>query len=130
MQADLRTKLIETTAVAEIATGGITWTRAPQTPAAGSVFAVIRQVGGNVGMNHAGRDHLDTARVQVDCFAPSFVQAAALREAITTALCGFQGTVGATEFTAILPNAPRDFDPVNGFFRCLADLSVTYRAAA
>lgn len=130
MQADLRQKLLDTAAVADLAAGGITWTRAKQAPAAGSTFVVMQQVGGNIGMNHAGRDGLDTARVQVDCFAPSFVQAAALREAIHTALCGFHGVVGATEFTAILPNTPRDFEPVNGFFRCLADLSVTYRAAA
>ena len=130
MHADLRQKLLHTSAVAALATGGVTWSRAPQAPAAGSSFVLLQQVSGRVGMNHEGRDRLDTARVQVDCFAPSFAEAVALREAVTDALCGFQGVVGDTEFTAVLPSAPRDYEPVNGFFRCLADLSVTYRAAA
>lgn len=130
MNADLRQKLLDTTSVAAIATGGISWTRAPQVPTAGAPYVVLRQVGGNIGMNHAGRDGLDTVRVQIDCFASSLVQASALREAITTALCGFQGEVGDTEFTAILPNTPRDFDPVANLYRCMADLSVTYRTAA
>lgn len=130
MQADLRTKLLSVSAVTAIATGGITWQRAPQAPTAGAPYVVLRQVGGQIGMNHAGRDALDTARVQVDCFAPTFDQAKTLREAIHSALCGFQGTVGGTEFTAILPNAPRDFDPANGLHRCLADFSVSYKPAA
>jgi len=129
MQADLRTLLLANSDFADIGTGGVTWQHAAQAPADGKPFVVLTRIGGIPGMNHEGRSGLDSCRVQADCFAPTFAQADALREALLTAALGYQGTVGATQFTAILPNASRDFPKTGGLHRCLADIGVTYRAA-
>jgi hypothetical protein len=129
MHADLLTLINASTAVTEIAAGLIRWQYQPQAPADGKPFAVLTRTSGLVGFAHDGLSALDTARVQVDCFAPTFAQADALRTAITQASCGQQGVTGATDFRAIIPNAPRDFPKTNGLHRCLADITVTYRPA-
>lgn len=129
MHQDLLTLIAATISTATLAPGGITWQRAAQAPAAGQAFAVLTKTSGAYGFAHDGLSGLNTARVQVDCFAPTFAQADALREAIVT-ICAAQGVTGSTNFRAITPNAPRDFPPVNNLHRCLADITVTWKAAA
>jgi hypothetical protein len=128
MHQDLLTLINATINEATLAPGGITWQRAAQAPAASQPYAVLTKTSGAYGFTHNGLSGLNTARVQVDCFAPTFAQADALREAIV-GICGAQGVTGETDFRAIVPNAPRDFAPVNNIHRCLADLTVTWRAA-
>jgi hypothetical protein len=79
MHADFITLLQSADPVTDLATGGITWQGAAQAPASNAPYVVLTRVGGAIGMNHGGRTQLDTARVQVDCYAPSFAQAAASR---------------------------------------------------
>lgn len=129
MHLDLLALIAATISQATLAPGGITWQRAAQAPAADKPFAVLTKTSGAYGFTHEGLSGLNTARIQVDCFAPTFAQAHALREAIVT-ICGKQGVTGSTNFRAISPNAPRDFPPVNNVHRCLADLTVTWKAAA
>lgn len=128
MHLDLLALISATIDAATLAPGGITWQRAAQAPTADQPFAVITKTSGAYGFAHDGLSGLNTARVQVDCFAPTFAQADALREAIV-GICGAQGVTGDTDFRCIEPNAPRDFAPVNGLHRCLADLTVVWRAA-
>lgn len=130
MQADFRTLLLADTTLAAKATGGITWQHAAQAPADGKPFVVLTRIGGQPGMNHGGRSRLDSCRVQADCFAPTFAQADALREALLDVALGYTGTTGDTKFTAILPGTSRDFPRTGGLHRCLADLMVTYRPAS
>lgn len=125
MTADLLTLIANTIDVPALAPGGITWQRAAQAPAA--AFAVLTRTSGAYGFTHDGLSGLNTARVQIDCFASTFEQANALREAIV-GICGAQGVTGTTDFRAITPNTPRDFPPVNGITRCMADITVTWRA--
>lgn len=129
MNADLITLLNAAAPVAAIATGGITWQFAAQAPGATDPFSVLTRTSGAIGMTHEGLSGLNQARVQVDCYAPTFAQADALRTAIHEAACGKPGIIGATDFQAITANAPRDFQPVGGLHRCLADITVQYKAA-
>lgn len=128
MHADLIALINASETVAKLCAGRIWWQTAPQTPDA--PYAVILRTSGAIGFAHDGLSALNTARIQVDCFASTFAEADALRTAIIGAACGQLGTTGSTDFRAITPNAPRDFPPVNGLHRCLADISVTYRPAA
>ena len=129
MTSDLITLILASPAVTAIAERRVYWQMAPQAPEAGKSFAVVTRTSGAIGFAHDGLSRLDTARVQIDCFAPSFAQADGLRTAITDAICGQQGVTGLTDFRAIIPNSPRDFPRVNGLHRCLADITVTYRPA-
>lgn len=127
MQLDLRQKLLDTEALATLASGGITWGQALQLPA--GPYVTLRVTSAAYGFSHDGLSGLNTARVQIDCFAGTYADANALRTLVIETLCGFQGVQGATDFRAIVPNQGRDFDPVDDTFRCLADLSVTWRAS-
>lgn len=129
MHIDLITLIGATIDTDTLAPGGITWQRAPQAPSASNPFAVLTKTSGAYGFAHDGLSGLNTARVQVDCFAPTFAQANALRTAII-GICGAQGITGSTDFRCIEPNAPRDFPPVNNLHRCLADLTVVWRSAS
>jgi len=128
MHLDLITLINASESVTALAGDRITWQRAAQAPGA-VPYAVIVRTSGALGFAHDGLSSLDTARLQIDCFAPTFAQADALRTAITDAICGQVGVTGSTDFRAITPNSPRDFEPVNNIHRCLADITVTYRPA-
>ena len=88
MEVDLRALLRATPAVTTI-TSAINWGEHPQ-DAAGP-YVVLSLASDNEGATMQGRDWLRQSRVQVDCYAPAFAQAAAMREAIIDALHGYRG---------------------------------------
>lgn len=129
MHLDLLALIKQSSAVVQIAGDRITWQNAAQAPKSGEPYVVITKTSGVIGMRHDGLSALNDERLQIDCFAPTFAQADKLRTEITDQICGKQGVTGTTDFRAILPNAPRDFTPVDSIHRCLADITVTWRPA-
>lgn len=130
MNTDLLALINSDAEVNAIAAGRIYWQTAPQAPAADAVWCVITRTSGAIGIRHDGLSLVNEARLQFDCFGPTFAQAQALRDKITNAIGGRQPvTQGSTDFRAFIPQAPRDFPPVNNIHRCLADILVTYRPA-
>lgn len=88
MEIDLRALLRATPAITALTTA-IDWGESPQ-GATGS-YVVLSLASDNEGATMQGRDWLRQSRVQVDCYAPTFAQAVAMREAIMDRLHGYRG---------------------------------------
>lgn len=95
--------------------------------------AVIQGVSGRRDYHMAGETDLRERRVQVDAYGRTYAASNALADAIASALSGFSGTQGGTEFQGIFLEQERDFfDPAkeetSRVHRRSMDFMVKYRS--
>ena len=101
----LRRRLLEDAAVADIVATRIDWSVRPQ----GDPFPaiVLTLVYDDRSQNFEGFNTFRSTRVQIDCYATEYAQAAALREAVLAAVVP-ASTIAGTEFLRAFVNTVLD----------------------
>jgi hypothetical protein len=106
MEEALIAKLTADSGVAAIAAGRVFPGSRPQGSALPA--AVLARVSGAPLYADDGEAGLETARIQIDCWAATYGEAKTLARAVTACLSGFDGTVGPTVFQFIELDSERD----------------------
>lgn len=105
----------------------VAWGERPQ---AGSLPAIVlTRVSDTPKYVMDGTVTLSETRVQADCWALTYAGADAVAKAITAALSGFAGTVGATRFHGVFSEGARDLreagtDDAARYFRVSIDFII------
>jgi hypothetical protein len=130
MEAALIAKLLASTAVTNLVSVRINWSRRPQGAALPCI--VLQRVSGLPDVHHAGASGLVVSRVQVDCWGASYGSAKAVARAVETAITAQTFTQGATRFDVILIDSERDdsTDETTPLFRTSLDLMVHHASAS
>lgn len=126
METDLRARIRQDAVVAAIVGGAVDWGNRTALPA-----VTLTMIGGPIGSHMQGPQRLQFARVQIDCWAETYVQAAELARAVLTASMP-RATVGGTYFRQASATHPRDLGEQvsTGFIhRQQLDLTVRYSPA-
>ena len=124
MEAALIAKLLATTAITNLVSTRINWSRRPQGSALPAI--VLHRIDGTPDVHHGGASGLVSSRVQVDCWAESYGSAKAIARAVEAAITAQTFTQGAIRFDVILIDAERDdtSDETTPLFRTSLDLMV------
>lgn len=132
MKDDLLALIRADAGVAAEAGARIWWTERPQGSALPA--ATMHVVGGRDEYHLQGRLGGVETRVQVDCWAETYLAADGLAQALRALLSGYRRTVGATVFLGIFLDAIRDLTDVGGLsdprlFRISLDFKVNSTGA-
>mgnify|MGYP000331820131 FL=1 len=134
MEEDLRSLLLAAPGVAALAGARVSWGGRPQ--GKGFPAVLLHLVSERRGHGLAGPEALADARVQVDCWALVYREAKALGRAVSAALDGYAGIVGATRFQGVFQENGRDTsevraadggDVVEQLFRTSLDFRVRHQ---
>ena len=130
MESALIAKLLASTAVTNLVSVRINWSRRPQGAALPAI--VLHRIDGTPDVHHAGASGLVVSRVQVDCWGASYGSAKAVARAVETAITAQTFTQGATRFDVILIDSERDdsTDETTPLFRTSLDLMVHHANAS
>jgi hypothetical protein len=130
MEAALIAKLLASTAVTNLVSVRINWSRRPQGAALPAI--VLHRIDGTPDVHHAGASGLVVSRVQVDCWGASYGSAKAVARAVETAITAQTFTQGAVRFDVILIDSERDdsTDETTPLFRTSLDLMVHHASAS
>ncbi|WP_085025290.1 tail completion protein gp17 [Ensifer aridi] len=127
MEAALTALLLGDARVKQLAGSKVHWVRAPQgsTPA----YAVLQVVSSNTDYHAQGASGLESARVQIDAYAESFLASKRLSDAILAVLSGYRGTFSGVRLQAGFVDGRRDFPAsssgdVTPLFRRSADIII------
>ena len=132
MAADLRSVLLASAGVTGIVSQRVSWAERPQGSALPAL--VLTQISGAPTYVLRGPSNYTEARVQVDCWASTFLAARQLADAVRAALSGFSGVRGSTRFHGVFLDAERDLrdaetDGAERFFRVSQDFMVHHSGA-
>lgn len=124
MEAALIAKLLATTAITNLVSTRINWSRRPQAEALPAI--VLHVIDRLPDVTHGGASGLLVSRVQVDCWGASFGSAKAVARAVEAAITAQSFTQGVVRFDAILIDAERDdtSDETTPLFRTSLDLII------
>lgn len=88
-------------------------------------------ISGERGYSHQGDDGLPRARVQIDAYGDTYLEAKALAEAVMALLSGFSGVVGAVRLTILEARETTAFEhnPGDAKHRRSMDFTIWSRAA-
>lgn len=132
MEEDLIAKLSETTALTTLVQNKINWLTIPQGE---TVPAIVLSKLSSVGqINHDGPDNLYETGIQFDCWAKTFAESSAIRDALKATLLGAKFTQGDTEFQGCFLDSERDSFEDYGeqsperYYRCSIDMRVWHNA--
>lgn len=127
MKYALRALLKAAPEVAARAPGGIDWLSRAQ--AGGPAFVVLQQISGSRGHTQDGPDGLLSARVQVDCWAPTAREAEQLARAVLAALDGHRDGAFAGIFHLSSRDDRADLDDGSEAHRVSMDFMVHHKEA-
>lgn len=115
-----------TTLLAPVAGGRHHWVRAPQkTPLP---YIVLSRIGGRRDYHLQGASGLVASRVQVDCYARSYLECKALARAVALILSGYRGGVIQGTFLDSERDLPAsDSGEVNHLFRVSLDFMIHHQ---
>lgn len=71
-------------------------------------YVIMQKISAPRGYHMLGSDGLVESRIQVDCFAVTYLSAKSVARAIETRLSGFRGTQATTDFKAAFLQDERD----------------------
>jgi hypothetical protein len=77
-------------------------------------YVVMTRVSGSRDTTFSGPSGLVSSRVQVDCYAETYISAKAVARAVEARLSGFKGELGPTFFDGIFLDAERDLFDADG----------------
>lgn len=128
IQGDLVAYVAANSTVVSKAGGRAYWLTAPQDSAALS-HVVLTQVSGERDLTHGGESGILEMRLQVDCVAPSFADAAAMREALCAAINGYKGTMGSSTILVIehAGDSPDQYEDGAALYMASSDFMVSYQ---
>lgn len=131
MEEALVALLLADAGVAALAGDRIHWTVAR--PAITPPYAILSAISRVPDVGYAGPTGLWTSRVQVDCYALTYVAALNLARAIIARLSGFSGSHLGITFCGVFLDASRDtFEPdasPDALFRTSMDFTLTHKGA-
>lgn len=131
MQADFRALLVTDAPLAALVSTRVYWNAIPQDAADPAV--VMYLIDSAPGYAMGGADGLTSSLVQIDVRAVSAASMWAIRDAIVTALSGYAGTQGDTDFRGVFQRGERQSSEKPGtvlYHRSSLDFEVFSRAAA
>lgn len=125
MEEDLRALLLSNPGVAATVGQRVTWTKRPQgSPLPAIVLHLIDSVPTYTLDGDTGHRN---SRVQVDCYGEMYADAKGTARAVSSALSGFKGTVGGTNFQGVFQESSRDLSEA-GAIEQLPRLSLDFIA--
>lgn len=86
------------------------WSRAPQKPAPARPYIVLSRISGVRGYHNQGSDNLVASRVQIDCFADSYISVHYTGTAVISTLSGYRGGT----IQAVFIDSQRDLTGIDG----------------
>ena len=123
MMIHFRALLLAAPAVTAAAPGGIDWSEHPQDVGSGA-YLVLTLIDGGEGLTQGGPDAMLAARVQVDAYALSLLDAALAAAAVAALLDGYRGGPLALIRSAGARSLRDDGDPV--LHRVSSDFIIHY----
>jgi hypothetical protein len=105
------------------------WVRAAQ--GAAKPYVTLQIISRIPDMTHAGANGLNTARLQVDCYGLTYLNAKSAARAVETRLSGYRGTSSGIIFDGIFKDSERDQyesdDSTDKLFRVSMDFIIWHK---